>query len=132
MSRPILSAVLAIQVALGLLVGFVEGWSVGDAIYFTFVTGLTIGYGARSSSIISSGVKPCATMSVSVQPSGQEASNSSARRRLGLGPRLRREGDVGIATCSRERCLMPARIARIVKSLRQLACRVQEIVAGAA
>src|SRR5260370_42693817 len=33
------------QVALGLLIGFVEGWSVGDAVYFTFVTGLTIGYG---------------------------------------------------------------------------------------
>jgi hypothetical protein len=42
---PVLSAILAIQVALGLLIGFVEGWSVGDAIYFTFVTGLTIGYG---------------------------------------------------------------------------------------
>ena len=24
---------------------FVEGWSIGDAVYFTFVTGLTIGYG---------------------------------------------------------------------------------------
>jgi hypothetical protein len=36
---------MAIQVALGLLVGFMEGWSVGDAVYFTFVTGLTIGYG---------------------------------------------------------------------------------------
>jgi hypothetical protein len=42
---PVLSAILAIQVALGLLVGFVEGWSVGDTVYFTFVTGLTIGYG---------------------------------------------------------------------------------------
>ena len=42
---PVLSIILAIQVALGLLTGFVEGWSVGDAIYFTFVTGLTIGYG---------------------------------------------------------------------------------------
>jgi hypothetical protein len=42
---PVLSAILAIQVALGLLIGFVGGWSVGDAIYFTFVTGLTIGYG---------------------------------------------------------------------------------------
>jgi hypothetical protein len=42
---PVLSIILAIQVALGLLIGFVEGWSVGDAIYFTFVTGLTIGYG---------------------------------------------------------------------------------------
>jgi Ion channel len=38
-SRP-----LVIQVVLDLL-GFVEGWSVGEAIYFTFVTGLTIGYG---------------------------------------------------------------------------------------
>jgi voltage-gated potassium channel len=27
------------------VIGFVEGWSVGDAVYFTFVTGLTIGYG---------------------------------------------------------------------------------------
>ena len=42
---PVLSTILAIQVALGLLTGFVEGWSVGDAVYFTFVTGLTIGYG---------------------------------------------------------------------------------------
>jgi voltage-gated potassium channel len=42
---PILSIILIIQVALGLLIGFVEGWPVGDAIYFTFVTGLTIGYG---------------------------------------------------------------------------------------
>jgi len=42
---PVLSTILAIQIALGLLIGFVEGWSVGDAIYFTFITGLTIGYG---------------------------------------------------------------------------------------
>ena len=42
---PVLSIIFAIQVALGLLIGFLEGWSVGDAIYFTFVTGLTIGYG---------------------------------------------------------------------------------------
>ena len=42
---PVLSGILAIQVALGLLIGFVEGWSVGDAIYFTFITVLTIGYG---------------------------------------------------------------------------------------
>src|SRR5215510_6715991 len=42
---PVLSAVLAIQLALGLLAGFVEGWSLGDAVYFTFITGLTIGYG---------------------------------------------------------------------------------------
>jgi Ion channel len=42
---PVLSTILAIQVALGLFIGFLEGWSVGDAVYFTFVTGLTIGYG---------------------------------------------------------------------------------------
>src|ERR1700740_3161165 len=42
---PVLSIILAIQVALGMLIGFLEGWSFGDAVYFTFVTGLTIGYG---------------------------------------------------------------------------------------
>jgi CHASE2 domain-containing sensor protein len=42
---PVLSTILAAQVALGLLIGFIEGWSVGDALYFTFVTGLTVGYG---------------------------------------------------------------------------------------
>ena len=29
----------------GLLIGYIEGWRVHDALYFTFVTGLTIGYG---------------------------------------------------------------------------------------
>jgi len=42
---PVLSAILGIQLALGLLIGFVEGWSFGDTVYFTFITGLTIGYG---------------------------------------------------------------------------------------
>jgi hypothetical protein len=42
---PVLSGILAIQLALGLLTGFVEGWSLADAVYFTFITGLTIGYG---------------------------------------------------------------------------------------
>jgi hypothetical protein len=42
---PVLSAILVIQLALGLLTGFVEGWPLGDAVYFTFITGLTIGYG---------------------------------------------------------------------------------------
>jgi hypothetical protein len=27
------------------ITGFVEGWSLGDAVYFTFITGRTIGYG---------------------------------------------------------------------------------------
>jgi len=42
---PVLSAILAIQAALGLVIGFIEGWPVGDSLYFTFVTGLTVGYG---------------------------------------------------------------------------------------
>jgi hypothetical protein len=42
---PILSIILVIQVLLGLLIGLLEGWSITDALYFTFVTGLTIGYG---------------------------------------------------------------------------------------
>ena len=42
---PVLSVILGIQLVLGLLTGFVEGWSLGDAVYFTFITGLTIGYG---------------------------------------------------------------------------------------
>jgi hypothetical protein len=42
---PVVSALLAIQLALGLLTGFLEGWPLGDTVYFTFITGLTIGYG---------------------------------------------------------------------------------------
>ena len=42
---PILSVLALIQALLGVFAGFVEGWSFGDSLYFTFVTGLTIGYG---------------------------------------------------------------------------------------
>jgi ion channel len=42
---PILSAILAWQFAFGVLITWLEDWSLGDGIYFTFVTGLTIGYG---------------------------------------------------------------------------------------
>jgi CBS domain containing-hemolysin-like protein len=42
---PVLSALLGLIVALGLAAGLLEGWSVPDSIYFSFVTGLTIGYG---------------------------------------------------------------------------------------
>ena len=42
---PVLSGLLAAIVGLGLLVGFIEGWSLSDSIYFAFVSGLTIGYG---------------------------------------------------------------------------------------
>jgi hypothetical protein len=42
---PMLSGVLLAMVGPGLLIGHIERWRVEDALYFTFVTGLTIGYG---------------------------------------------------------------------------------------
>ncbi len=42
---PILSALLVLIMALGLIVGLLEGWSLQESIYFAFVSGLTIGYG---------------------------------------------------------------------------------------
>jgi hypothetical protein len=42
---PIFSAVLLAMMGAGLLIGRIESWRVSEALYFTFVTGLTIGYG---------------------------------------------------------------------------------------
>lgn len=42
---PILSGLLVLIVTLGVAAGLVEGWSVQESIYFSFVSGLTIGYG---------------------------------------------------------------------------------------
>jgi hypothetical protein len=42
---PILSALFVAQLALGGLIAYLEEWPLGSAAYFTFVTGLTIGYG---------------------------------------------------------------------------------------
>jgi hypothetical protein len=42
---PIVSGLIAFQLALGAVIGFLERWSVNESIYFTFVTALTIGYG---------------------------------------------------------------------------------------
>lgn len=42
---PILSGVLLAMAGCGLLVGRIEGWRLDESMYFTFVTGLTIGYG---------------------------------------------------------------------------------------
>ena len=42
---PVMSALLGIIVALGVVIGLIEGWSVQESIYFAFVSGLTIGYG---------------------------------------------------------------------------------------
>ena len=42
---PILSSLLLLIVVLGVAAGLVEGWSVQESVYFSFVSGLTIGYG---------------------------------------------------------------------------------------
>jgi len=42
---PIVSALLLIQFTLGIVAGIVEQWSLGESVYFTCITGLTIGYG---------------------------------------------------------------------------------------
>lgn len=42
---PIFSGILLAMVGAGLIIGRLEGWRVDEALYFTFVTGLTIGYG---------------------------------------------------------------------------------------
>jgi Ion channel len=36
---------VALQLVLGAFVSLLQGWPLGDALYFTFVTALTIGYG---------------------------------------------------------------------------------------
>jgi len=42
---PILSVLLGLIIALGVVVGLIEGWSLHESVYFAFVSGLTIGYG---------------------------------------------------------------------------------------
>ena len=42
---PILSGLLGLMIALGLVIGVREGWSIQESVYFAFVSGLTIGYG---------------------------------------------------------------------------------------
>jgi hypothetical protein len=42
---PVISALLLLIMALGLVIGRIEGWSVHESLYFAFVSGLTIGYG---------------------------------------------------------------------------------------
>jgi hypothetical protein len=42
---PILSGLLVLIVALGVMAGLREGWSLQETVYFSFVSGLTIGYG---------------------------------------------------------------------------------------
>jgi hypothetical protein len=42
---PVLSVLLLFMVGLGVLVGVIEDWPLRDSLYFTFISGLTIGYG---------------------------------------------------------------------------------------
>ncbi|MGD9879194.1 MAG: potassium channel family protein [Reyranella sp.] len=42
---PVLSVLLAAKAVLGVIIAAIEGWSLGQGVYFAFVTGLTIGYG---------------------------------------------------------------------------------------
>ena len=42
---PIISGILLAMAGAGVLIGRIEDWRVDEALYFTFVTGLTIGYG---------------------------------------------------------------------------------------
>lgn len=42
---PVLSGLLLAMALLGLAVAALEGWPAADGLYFSFVTGLTIGYG---------------------------------------------------------------------------------------
>ena len=42
---PIASGLVAVQLMLGAFLSLLQGWRLGDAFYFTFVTALTIGYG---------------------------------------------------------------------------------------
>ncbi len=42
---PIVSGLLLVMALLGFVIGWVEGWRIGESLYFAFVSGLTIGYG---------------------------------------------------------------------------------------
>ena len=42
---PVLFGLVVWQLGLGALISVVERWPLGDGLYFSYVTGLTIGYG---------------------------------------------------------------------------------------
>ncbi|MDR6670404.1 cytochrome b subunit of formate dehydrogenase [Rhizobium sp. 1399] len=42
---PILSGIVSVMIVSGLIIWRIENWRIDEAVYFTFVTGLTIGYG---------------------------------------------------------------------------------------
>jgi hypothetical protein len=49
---PILSVLLLLVMGLGVIIGLREGWSVGESLYFAFITALTIGYGDFSPTLL--------------------------------------------------------------------------------
>jgi hypothetical protein len=42
---PIFSSLLMLIMLLGIIIGVREGWTIGDSLYFSFITAFTIGYG---------------------------------------------------------------------------------------
>lgn len=42
---PVFSLLVGIIVSMGLTIGYLEGWRPFEGVYFSFVTGLTVGYG---------------------------------------------------------------------------------------
>lgn len=42
---PIFSSLLMLIMILGILIGLREGWTIGNSLYFAFITAFTIGYG---------------------------------------------------------------------------------------
>jgi hypothetical protein len=88
---PILSVLLGLIVALGLLVGLLEGWPVQDSIYFAFVSGLTIGYGDLAPKLLVSRTLAIliGVCGVLVTAGGRDRREGVDRgRRFGQGPAL--------------------------------------------
>jgi hypothetical protein len=42
---PIFSSLLMLIMLLGIIIGLREGWTIGNSLYFAFITAFTIGYG---------------------------------------------------------------------------------------
>jgi hypothetical protein len=42
---PVISGLITVIAGLGALVAHLEGWPLFDGLYFSFITGLTVGYG---------------------------------------------------------------------------------------
>src|ERR671923_921078 len=116
---PVLSVILAVQVALGLLIGLLEGWSVGDALYFTFVTGLTIGYGdivprQALARVLGVGIGICGLFLTGPHSRncGLCHARSAPRPRHRLKPRLAASQHSVVCRCAAQSSPIPAAIKR--------------------